>query len=275
MQATFEKVRLGNRHLEEGVQALSSVAAAWKKLPWWVEPFTVAGVLIAFGIYSTAVIVFAGGQYEQYISPFFSFTATMDTPAWAPAFITAPMLLLWIPLGFRATCYYYRKAYYRAFFWDPPACQASAQTKEPRSAENYRGERALFVLNNVHRYFLYASFFVIAFLWYEAFRTVFTYDAGVQIAVGSLLWFANIILVSAYTFSCHSFRHLIGGNMNCYSCVKGGGARRKTYNFVSRLNAKHPQWAWYSLFSLLFTDIYLRLIAAGTIQDYVLISFGG
>ncbi len=251
---------------------MSSVAAAWKKLPWWVEPMTVVFVLTAFGIYSLVAIALYGGEFGPYVSPFYS--PEVGVPGWVPGFITAPMLVLWIPLGFRATCYYYRKAYYRAFFWDPPACRADVQEKEPRKPENYRGERALFVLNNVHRYFLYASIIVVVFLWYEAFLTVFTAD-GFQIAVGSLLWFLNIVLLSAYTFSCHSFRHLVGGNKDCYSCIRGGNARRKTYNFVSRLNAKHPQWAWYSLFSLLATDLYLRLLQAGVITDFTIIPFGG
>lgn len=232
---------------------------------------TIVGVLTIFGLYSFVVILLYEGRYEEYVSPFFSFTAVMDLPGWVPGFITAPMLLLWIPLGFRATCYYYRKAYYRSFFWDPPACGAGAQEKEPRKPENYRGERALFVLNNVHRYFFYASIIVVAWLWYEAFRTFFPPEGGFQIAVGSIIWLVNIVLVSAYTFSCHSFRHLIGGNMNCYSCAKGGSARRKLYNGVSRLNAKHPQWAWYSLFSLLATDIYFRLIMSGVITDFKII----
>ena len=120
-----------------------------------------------------------------------------------PWFITAPMFVLWIPLGFRATCYYYRKAYYRAFFWDPPACLASAQEKEPRKAENYRGERAVFVINNVHRYFLYASLVVVAFLWYDTVLTFFP-EGSFAIRVGSLIWLVNVVLISAYTFSCHS-----------------------------------------------------------------------
>ena len=33
------------------------------------------------------------------------------------------LLVLPFPLTFRLTCYYYRKAYYRAFFWSPPACR--------------------------------------------------------------------------------------------------------------------------------------------------------
>jgi hypothetical protein len=254
---------------------VSSVAAAWKRLPWWVEPMAVVLALTAFGIYSLTVVVFYPGAYQEYVSPFYS--PELSRPDWLPWFITAPILVLWIPLGFRATCYYYRKAYYRSFFWDPPACSAKAQQLDrpwTQDAGSYRGERALFVLNNIHRYFLYASIIVVAFLWYEAFLTVFTPN-GFQITVASLLWFANIVLLSAYTFSCHSFRHLVGGNKDCYSCIRGGNARRKTYNFVTRLNQRHPQWAWYSLVSLLLTDIYLRLMQAGIITEITLISFGG
>ena len=256
---------------------MSSIAAAWKRLPWWVEPATVVVALTAFGLYSFIIIALFPGEFRQFVSPFYS--PEVPLPGWMPGFVTAPMLVLWIPLGFRATCYYYRKAYYRAFFFDPPACQAGAQRKDrfwagKSAAEGYKGERAFFVLNNVHRYFLYASIVVVAFLWYEAFRTLFGPE-GFQVSVGSLLWFLNIVLLSAYTFSCHSFRHLIGGNKDCYSCVRGGNTRRKAYNFVTRLNLRHPNWAWYSLISLVVTDLYLRLLQTGVITDFVLIHFGG
>lgn len=89
--------------------------------------------------------------------------------------------------------------------------------------------------------------------------------------MGSLIWLFNVVLVSAYTFSCHSLRHIVGGRMDCYSCVRGGNVRRRAYNGISRLNTKHPQWAWYSLFSLLFTDVYFRLISAGVIPDLTII----
>ncbi len=252
---------------------MSAIASAWKRLPWWVEPMTVVLVLSFFGLYSFVAIALFPGTFQQFVSPFYS--PEVPLPNWMPGFVTAPMLVLWIPLGFRATCYYYRKAYYRAFFWDPPACRTDVQQKDrfwagKNAAEGYRGERALFVWNNIHRYFLYASIIVVLFLWYEAFRTLFGAQ-GFQVSVGSLLWFLNIVLLSAYTFSCHSFRHLIGGNKDCYSCLRGGEARRKTYNFVSRLNLQHPQWAWLSLFSLLAMDVYLRLMQAGVITDFKII----
>ena len=225
-------------------------------------------VLTAFGIYSLTIVLIYPGEYQNYISPFYS--PPIPRPDWLPGFITAPLFILWIPLGFRATCYYYRKAYFRAFFWDPPACSAGAQKKEPRSAENYRGERALFVLNNVHRYFLYASFVIIAFLWYDAILTFFP-GGGFGVKLGSLIFLINVILVSIYTLSCHSLRHLIGGNKDCYTCIRGGNARRKLYNGVTRLNLRHPQWAWISLFTLLAADVYFRLIAAGIIPDLTII----
>ncbi|MBA3790914.1 MAG: succinate dehydrogenase [Rubrobacter sp.] len=253
---------------------MSSVAAAWKRLPWWVEPMSVVFVLTAFGLYSATIVLLYPGdseQFPQYLSPFYS--PPIGRPDWLPGFVTAPLFVLWIPLGFRATCYYYRKAYYRAFFWDPPACSGKAQQLDrpwAESTESYRGERALFVLNNIHRYFLYASFVVVAFLWYDAVLTFFP-EGGFGVKVGSLIWVFNVTLVSAYTFSCHSLRHLVGGRVDCFSCVRGGNVRRKAYNGISRLNAKHPQWAWVSLFSLLLTDVYFRLISAGVIPDLTII----
>jgi hypothetical protein len=43
---------------------------------------------------------------------------------WWPAALpfSAALLILWAPGGFRFTCYYYRGAYYKAFWQDPTAC---------------------------------------------------------------------------------------------------------------------------------------------------------
>ena len=242
---------------------MASIAAATKRLPWWVGPITVTVLLTAFGIYSLYVAIFAQDpDYQGYLlSPFYSPQITSPYAWLSPA-----VFVLWIPLGFRATCYYYRKAYYRAFFWDPPACQSKAQQREPRSPENYNGERALFVLNNIHRYFLYGSIFVVAFLWYEAVLSFFP-GGSFGMTLGSLVLVVNIVLLSLYTFSCHSFRHLVGGNKDCYSCVAGGNVRRKTFNAVSVLNMRHSLWAWTSLFAVLFADVYIRMLLAGWFTD--------
>ena len=248
---------------------MASITAAIKKpiqrLPWWVGPITVTAALVGFGIYVLITILFfARGEYENYLSPFYS--PPVDTPSWWPVWLSPAFLVLWAPLGFRATCYYYRKAYYRAFFWDPPACASKAQQREPRSTENYRGERNLFVWNNIHRYFLYATFVVLAFLTIDTVRA-FLPDGSFGITVGSLIFLVNLVLLWTYQISCHACRHLVGGRVDCYSCVTGGKARLRAYGWLSVLNRQHALWAWLSLFSLLITDIYVRLLIAGVVPD--------
>ena len=246
---------------------MASITAAIKRpiqrLPWWVGPITVTTVLTGFGIYVMVMILFfERGEYANYLSPFYSPPVPSPLPDW----LSPAIFVLWIPLGFRATCYYYRKAYYRAFFWDPPACSSKAQQREPRSAENYRGERNLFVWNNIHRYFLYGSFVVLAFLTLDTVRA-FLPDGSFGITVGSLIFLVNVTLLWMYSLSCHSLRHLIGGRVDCYSCVSGGEARLKAYSWLSVLNRQHGLWAWLSLFSVLLADIYVRLLLGDAITD--------
>jgi hypothetical protein len=243
----------------------SAAAAAVKRLPWWVGPITVTVILTGFGLYAfLTVLLFARGEYENYLSPFYS--PPVAHPSWLPDFLSPAFLVLWAPLGFRATCYYYRKAYYRAFFWDPPGCASKAQQREPRSAENYRGERNFFVWNNIHRYFFYATIVVLVFLTVDTVRA-FLPDGSFGITVGSLIFLVNLVLLWTYQLSCHSLRHLVGGRVDCYSCVTGGRARHKAYNWLSVLNRQHALWAWVSMFSLLIADIYIRLLLAGVLPD--------
>jgi len=46
----------------------------------------------------------------------------------------------------------------------------------------------------------------------------------------------NVILLASYTFGCHSLRHLIGGQVDCFSCARGGQARFQLWRGVSALN---------------------------------------
>ncbi|MCA1595560.1 MAG: succinate dehydrogenase, partial [Chloroflexi bacterium] len=178
---------------------------------------------------------------------------------------------LWIlpfPLFFRFTCYYYRKAYYRAFFWDPPACAVGEVAKRP----HYTGEREYpWLLQNLHRYAWYFAVIVLAILWWDAFDA-FRYSAlddsvHYFIGVGSLIMLVNALLLSAYTFGCHSFRHLVGGCVDCFSCSSGTKTRHGIWEKVTHLNENHALWAWLSLFSVALTDLYIRMVAAGVIPD--------
>ena len=101
-----------------------------------------------------------------------------------------------------------------AFFLDPPAC-AVGEARPHR----YSGETAFpFVLQNLHRYFLYGALIFLIILWYDAIRA-FWFDGSFGIGLGSIVLLVNIALLSFYTLSCHSLRHILGGNVDCFSCV--------------------------------------------------------
>ncbi len=234
-----------------------------RKDAWWVMPLFTVVVLGGFGVYAT-FRAFEGfwspelAGFENYLSPFYS----PPIAEWLGIqhLVPTAILILAFPLTFRLTCYYYRKAYYRAFFWDPPACAL------PERRKKYKGETAFpFVLVNIHRItFFFAAIFV-AFLWYDTFQA-FIFDGRFGIGLGSILFLVNIVLLSVYTFSCHSFRHLIGGKLDCFSCPKAQ-IRYKLWNRVSIWNRNHMLWAWLSLFSVAIVDIYVRFLAAGIITD--------
>jgi hypothetical protein len=227
---------------------------------WWIELLPVVVVLGLFGLYATLRAV-EGAYYEwgPYLSPFYS--PLLDPHhRWWP--FSPALLILGAPLGFRLTCYYYRKAYYRAFFLDPPACAVG----EPRQ-HRYRGETSFpFILQNLHRYFLYLALIFVVILWYDAILA-FWFDGRFGIGVGSLVLLANIVLLTLYTFSCHSLRHMVGGKIDCFSCVTLGGPRYKTWRGLSVLNENHMLFAWMSLVSVGLADLYIRLVATGTITD--------
>jgi hypothetical protein len=103
--------------------------------------------------------------------------------------VSPALFILPFPLLFRATCYYYRKAYYRAFFWDPPACAVGEVASRP----NYTGEREFpFVLQNMHRYAFYFAAIVVLILWWDT-VLAFTSDGKFYVGLGSLIFLANVV----------------------------------------------------------------------------------
>jgi hypothetical protein len=171
------------------------------------------------------------------------------------------LLILGIPGGFRITCYYYRKAYYRAAFLDPPACAVGEGRKV------YAGERKFpFVLQNVHRYFFYLVTIVLFFLWRDS-VVAFDFDGHFGIGVGTLVMLVNVLLLTTYSLSCHSLRHLIGGKLDCFSCTATGGMRHTGWRGVTKLNEHHMFWAWVSMISVGLTDLYIYLVASGVLKD--------
>jgi hypothetical protein len=232
---------------------------------WWVEPLITVVVLGAFTVYATwAALVNADYYVEPYLSPFYSpCLATSCHHATVELFgdwwgLSPALLILPFPLGFRLTCYYYRKAYYRAFFWSPPAC--AVQDARPR----YSGEsRFPLILQNVHRVFFYLILpFPILLLW-DGLRA-FDFPDGFGMGVGTLVLLVNAVLLGIYVLSCHSCRHVCGGRMDCLS---ENSTRYGLWKFVTRLNERHMLIAWISMVGVAVTDLYIRLVANGTIRD--------
>jgi hypothetical protein len=234
-----------------------------RKDAWWVGPALTVAVLMGFVAYAT-YRAFEGTSYQwqAYLSPFYSpFFDVSWAKSWGLGFFTPAMLILPGPASFRVTCYYYRKAYYRAFFLDPPACAVSEWKR------TYHGEtRFPFLLQNLHRYFLYLAVLFLFFLWRDAIRAFF-FDGKFGIGVGTLVLLVNVTLLSIYTLSCHSLRHLAGGKLDCFSCATFGKPRHGAWRWITALNERHMLFAWVSLFGVGLADFYIRLVSSGAIQD--------
>lgn len=177
------------------------------------------------------------------------------TPFFIPfAAISLPFLLL-----FRLTCYYYRKAYYRAYWASPPACGV----REPH--KTYTGERRFPLIGqNLHRYFWAAAFLISLVNTWDAIRAFHGKDGGFGIGIGTLILLANVILLWGYTLSCHSCRHIVGGRLKNFSKHP---IRYWAWMQISKLNERHGQFALITLGSLVVADLYVALVAHGTFSD--------
>lgn len=241
-------------------KSASSFGGTLRQDAWWVEIAPALVVFSSFLVYATWR-AFEGRFYQwgPYLSPFYSPLIDPHHHWWP---FSPAILILGAPAGFRVTCYYYRKAYYRAFVLHPPACAVSEGEHR-----GYRGETSFpLILQNVHRYFFYIVTIVLCFLWYDAI-VAFKFPEGFGVGVGSLIMIVNVVLLTTYSASCHSLRHLVGGKLDCFSCVTLGKPRHSAWRFVTILNERHMLWAWLSLFSVALTDLYIRLVSAGVIRD--------
>ena len=236
--------------------------------PWWRQPAINAAALGVVVIYLTwASLVNTDYFWKPYISPLYSpCLATTCTPGagydWIPwlTWLTPAIIIIGGPMGFRLTCYYYRKAYYRAFWRAPAACAV----REPHA--KYTGEtRIPLILQNLHRYFFWIAL---------VFNVILTADAVIafrnhqgqwgHMGLGTLIMLANVLLLWAYTVSCHSCRHITAGRINNFSKHP---VRYWAWLQVSKLNQRHMQLALVTLVSLVVTDAYIALVAAGHISD--------
>ena len=244
-----------------------------RKDRWWLAPVITVTILTSFVGYATwAAFVnknyYAGSwMHRDLISPFYSpclAASCVPGASHGPVIsfwtISPALLILIFPLGFRMTCYYYRRAYYRSFWWAPPACSVSDSHK------SYSGESKFpLIFQNVHRYFFYFGLIFNVLLTYDAILAFNQPGIGVGVTVGTLVFCLNATLLWLYSLSCHACRHLCGGQVKSFS---DHPIRYRFWKFVTPLNSKHMQFAWVSLFVVALTDAYVRLVASGTITDY-------
>jgi hypothetical protein len=244
---------------------------------WQVQPLVTISVLTAFVIYVTWAAfqnknyyVGAFPYHRDYLSPLYSpciaascvpgATHHVQLSWWS---FSPALLILIIPGGFRVTCYYYRRSYYRAFWGSPTACAVQD------SHRRYSGEtRFPLLLQNTHRYFFYLAFVVNLVLTYDAILAFHMPGIGFGVGVGTIVLVVNAALLWLYTLSCHACRHLCGGHVRKFS---DHPVRQRLWKFVTPLNARHMQIAWASLIFVALTDLYVRLVASGAITDYKLL----
>ena len=246
---------------------------------WWIAPLATFMGLTGFVVYSTWAAL-QGKHYHwgPYLSPFYAPEIWGDSPhawfgpkpTWWPSLapFSPALLILPFPGLFRFTCYYYRGAYYKSHWADPPSCAVA----EPR--QRYLGEQGLpLILQNIHRYFLYAALAFIGILSHDVWKALWFPDPatgarGFGLGLGTLVLGVNVVLLGGYTFGCHSLRHLVGGHLDELSRRP---LRLKSYECVSCLNRRHMLWAWTSLFWVAFADLYVRLCSMGIISDWRII----
>ena len=247
---------------------------------WWVGPVSTAlGLVLFFGYLTFRAFNATYVWFDPYISPTVAppvFTPASGYPgavpvdhawfgafpAWWPAFLpqSPAFFLPGLAIAFRLTCYYYRGAYYKAFAMTPPACAVSG-TPFP-----YRGERTLLLFQNLHRYTLYGALLLLVFLWWEGLAAFFR-DGRFGIGVGTVVMLTNAALLTGYTFGCHSWRHLIGGRLDCFTCEGSKSPGFSLWKGSSWLNERHMAFAWFSLVWVAFTDFYIYLVSAGIVRD--------
>lgn len=248
-------------------------AKTLRKDRWWLSPLGIMLFLTVVGGYLTVRIFFPENYFVEeynYLTPVFSpcvsdacVPHSSHLGVWFgsfPALLPLPILVFPILLGFRATCYYYRKAAYRSAFLSPPACAVA----EP--AKKYSGEtRFPFVLMNYHRYFFYLASALLLLNTYDAALSFFPRGGGFGFGVGSLILVVNVVLLWAYTLSCHACRHITGGRLKHFS---KNPVRYRVWTFISKINPRHNQFALWSLFSVAVTDFYILAVSAGWISDF-------
>ncbi len=244
---------------------------------WWIQPLLVFLGLSVFLVYANWA-AFQGEHYTYgtYLSPFYSPEIFGDSPhswfgpkpAFWPGFLpfSPALLILWAPAGFRFTCYYYRGAYYKAFWADPPSARSASRESVLR--------RELVSADPPERSPVFPLF-----------RAALPRVPRAT-TPGRRLWFTDA--ASGAEVVRHRRRHagahderrfprrvhiglpLASGTWSAEASTSYREPRcaEGPTTASSCLNQRHMMWAWMSLFWVAFSDLYVRLCSMGIWSDW-------
>jgi hypothetical protein len=254
-------------------------ARTLRKDRWWLTPVTMFVTITAWVAYATVRSMMGSSFWVEkyhYLTPFYSPCVSKGCPADAatigrflpehlPFFFPYALVSLPFLLGFRLTCYYYRKTYYRAFWLTPAACAVPDKSPARKAPGAYSGEtRIPLILQNTHRYFwVFAMILSLVNTW-DAIEAFHGKDGGFGIGLGTIILWVNLLLLWAYTVSCHSCRHIMGGRLKTFSKAP---IRYWLWTQIGKLNNRHGQLALITLATLVVTDAYIALVAHGAFSD--------
>src|SRR6266508_535281 len=196
---------------------------------------------------------------------------------WFPPAITVVGLTAWLAYGlvrvYLHRWYYVADYQYLTPFYSP--CTSTACIPEAAHFGRFTPDWKilpwaplslpfLLVFRNAHRYAFYAAFIISVINSYDAIVAFHGKGGGFGFGLGNLVLLTNVVLLWAYTLSCHSCRHIVGGRLKNFSKHP---LRYRAWTFVSKLNVRHMQLAWITLGTLALTDAYVMAVSAGWIAD--------
>ena len=139
-------------------------------------------------------------------------------------------------------------------------------------AIGYKGEKRLFIFNNLHRYFLYAAMIILVIKWWDVTHTMHFDSAtnhGYGVSIGTFVMGIEAFLLTMYVTSCHALRHLAGGMLDRWT-TGISRIRGQLFGKISVLNRSHGFWFWTSLVFVFLGDLWVLAVAEGRLNDMVL-----
>ena len=246
--------------------AARGFGATSRRTRWWLAPavqgtvFTVcATYLFISGVLLTPLFD-TPYEVDGYLSPLFSPLIVLPfLPAWFSPAILDPVGSRWLP----GDLLLLPQGLLPLLLRRPPGLRRGRAVASPAFS---LAASVTFLFQNLHRYFLYLAFIPLVVLWVDAF-TSFRLDGAWRIGLGTVILTVNAALLTGYSLSCHSLRHLVGGKIDCFSCSRNTQIRHGLWQRLTSINRHHMAWAWASLLTVTFADVYVRLLALGVITD--------